>query len=144
MKMIKLTKKRPWGTAVPDSRAESLKARGRAPLGGRATNPATQKEESAESDRPWERMEPTITPQTIRLTAVTYRIEPDDLLKWFDAYQARFRQGPVVFIPWYNQQRAFFENGMLVFEPYYPHECYAQLLEMDTSWLYDHPAWGRA
>ncbi len=94
-------------------------------------------------ERPWEQMEPTIKFQTLQLTAATYRINLEEFLRWFEAYEARFRQGPDVFVSWYKQQRSRFESGLLAFEPYYPHECYAQLLDMDTSWLYDHPAWGR-
>lgn len=92
-------------------------------------------------ERPWLKMEPTITGHMLQLTAATYRIDPADFLRWFEAYTSRFCLGPETFIPWYRQQRARFESGLLAFEPYYPHECFGQLLEMDASWLYDHPAW---
>jgi hypothetical protein len=95
------------------------------------------------NERPWQQMEPTIKLQSLMLTAATYRIDLEEFLRWFEAYAARFSQGPDVFVPWYKQQRSRFESGLLAFEPYYPHECYAQLLEMDTGWLYDHPAWGK-
>lgn len=93
-------------------------------------------------ERPWMKLETTITGHTLQLTAATYRINLEEFLRWFAVYESRFRLGPDVFIPWYRQQRARFESGLLAFEPYYPHECFAQLLEMDAGWLYDHPAWG--
>lgn len=94
--------------------------------------------------RPWETMTPDIKTEAIRLTAVTYGVDPRAVFEWFKEYVVKFGDGPDTFVPWYMQQRLRWENRYLPFEPYYPHEVYSCLADAEPAdWLYNHPAWAK-